>query len=73
MTYFGRDARCALHKKPQGKNPKEGKIMMNKLASAMVVASLSALPMTSAYAQSASGSNNAQPATGQKGNGDVQI
>ena len=42
--------------------------MMNKLAIAMVVASLSALPMTSAYAQSASGSNNAQPATGQNGN-----
>ena len=50
------------------KTPKEGKIMMNKLAIAMIVASLSAIPMTSAYAQSASGSNNAQPATGQNGN-----
>ena len=42
--------------------------MMNKLAIAMVVASLSALPMTSAYAQSSSGSNSAAPATGQNSN-----
>lgn len=42
--------------------------MMNKLAIAMIVASMSALPMASAYAQTSSGSNNAQPATGQNSN-----
>ncbi|HWU64125.1 MAG TPA: hypothetical protein VN112_19075 [Ensifer sp.] len=42
--------------------------MMNKLAIAMIVASMSALPMASAYAQSSTGGSNAAPATGQNSN-----
>lgn len=48
---------------PCQKNPKEGEIMINKLAIAMIVASMSALPMTFAHAQTATGTGAASGTT----------